>query len=61
MDPTDAEGRRELLTELLAAFGEASEIRPPLQCDYGYQTTDRGPHLHQLGRGADGCRHDHDR
>jgi maltose O-acetyltransferase len=38
MDPTDHQRRRELLTELLGAFGEGSEIRPPLQCDYGYQT-----------------------
>jgi maltose O-acetyltransferase len=38
MDPTDHERRRELLTELLGAFGEGSEIRPPLWCDYGYQT-----------------------
>jgi maltose O-acetyltransferase len=38
MDPTDHQRRRELLTELLGVFGEGSEIRPPLQCDYGYQT-----------------------
>jgi maltose O-acetyltransferase len=38
MDPTDHERRRELLAELLGAFGEGSEIRPPLRCDYGYQT-----------------------
>jgi len=38
MDPTDHQRRRELLAELLGAFGEGSEIRPPLQCDYGYQT-----------------------
>jgi maltose O-acetyltransferase len=38
MDPTDHQRRRELLTELLGAFGEGSEIRPPLRCDYGYQT-----------------------
>jgi maltose O-acetyltransferase len=37
-DPTDQPRRRELLTELLGAFGEGSEIRPPLRCDYGYQT-----------------------
>lgn len=30
--------RRELLEELFGAFGEKSEIRPPLYCDYGYQT-----------------------
>ena len=39
MDPTDHHRRRSLLVELLGAFGEESEIRPPLQCDYGYQTT----------------------
>ncbi|HET7325686.1 MAG TPA: sugar O-acetyltransferase [Nocardioidaceae bacterium] len=38
MDPTDHERRRELLTELLGAYGKGSEIRPPLQCDYGFQT-----------------------
>ena len=39
MDPTDHDRRREILTELLGAFGAGSEIRPPLRCDYGYQTT----------------------
>src|SRR3712207_7663785 len=39
MDPTDDEGRRGILTELLGAFGPGSEIRPPFHCDYGYQTT----------------------
>lgn len=38
-DPADHERRRELLTELLGGFGEGSEIRPPLHCDYGRQTT----------------------
>jgi maltose O-acetyltransferase len=38
IDPTDPERRRELLTELLGGFGDGSEIRPPLHCDYGYQT-----------------------
>lgn len=38
LGPTDPDRRRNLLTELLGAFGEGSEIRPPLQCDYGYQT-----------------------
>lgn len=38
MDPNDGAGRRDLLVELLGAFGEGSEIRPPLHCDYGYQT-----------------------
>lgn len=38
MDPTDHERRSDLLVELLGALGEGSEIRPPLQCDYGYQT-----------------------
>ncbi|WP_328469312.1 sugar O-acetyltransferase [Actinoplanes sp. NBC_00393] len=39
IDPTDYDRRRELLTELLGSFGEGSEIRPPLHCDYGYQTS----------------------
>ena len=38
LDPTDATTRHHLLTELLGAFGEGSEIRPPFRCDYGYQT-----------------------
>lgn len=38
MDPTDQEGRRKLLTELLGGFGAGSEIRPPVRLDYGYQT-----------------------
>jgi maltose O-acetyltransferase len=38
-DPTDHDRQRALLTELLGAFGDASEIRPPLQCDYGHQTS----------------------
>ncbi len=29
--------RRRLLDDLLGDFGEGSEIRPPLYCDYGYQ------------------------
>jgi maltose O-acetyltransferase len=37
-DPTDGTTRHRLLTELLGAFGEGSEIRPPFRCDYGYQT-----------------------
>jgi maltose O-acetyltransferase len=39
MDPTDHEGRRRLLTELLGSFGQDSDIRPPFRCDYGYQTS----------------------
>jgi maltose O-acetyltransferase len=38
-DPTGAATHRAILTELLAAFGEGSEIRPPFYCDYGYQTS----------------------
>ena len=38
-DPTGATTLRAILTELLAAFGEGSEIRPPFYCDYGYQTS----------------------
>lgn len=29
--------RRRILEDLLGAFGEESEIRPPIYCDYGYQ------------------------
>lgn len=39
MDPTAYEERRALLRELFGAFGDDSEIRPPLQVDYGYRTT----------------------
>jgi maltose O-acetyltransferase len=37
-DPADAQARRVLLRELLGSAGEGTEIRPPLYCDYGYQT-----------------------
>jgi len=37
-DPVDAQARLALLRELLGSFGEGTEIRPPLYCDYGYQT-----------------------
>lgn len=37
-DPTDSAGLRVLLEELLGAFGEGSEIRPPLHVDYGVHT-----------------------
>lgn len=29
--------RRRILTDLLGGFGEGSEVRPPMYCDYGYQ------------------------
>ena len=38
-DPSDSAARRAAFVELLGAFGEDSEIRPPFYCDYGYQTT----------------------
>lgn len=31
--------RRRLLDELLGTVGDGVEIRPPLRCDYGYQTS----------------------
>jgi maltose O-acetyltransferase len=37
-DPGDPQARRAVLRELLGALGEGTEIRPPLRCDYGYQT-----------------------
>jgi maltose O-acetyltransferase len=36
-DPSEIDGRHAVLRDLLGSFGEGSEIRPPLQCDYGYQ------------------------
>jgi len=39
MDPTQHEAVRAVLVELLGAFGDGSEIRPPLHCDYGFRTT----------------------
>jgi maltose O-acetyltransferase len=36
-DPSDPAARRALLVELLGSLGEATEIRPPLYCDYGRQ------------------------
>lgn len=38
IDPNDRAGRHALLRELLGAFGENSEIRPPFHCDYGAHT-----------------------
>ncbi len=35
----DPEARAELLAALLGEIGEGVEIRPPLQVDYGYQTS----------------------
>ncbi len=35
--PAEASLRRRILGDLLAAFGEGSEIRPPFWCEYGYQ------------------------
>jgi maltose O-acetyltransferase len=37
-DPSDPQARLAVLRELLGSLGEGSEIRPPLRCDYGYQT-----------------------
>ena len=36
---TDRDERMRLLRDLFAAFGDGSEVRPPLHCDYGSQTT----------------------
>lgn len=38
LPPTDSASRAKLLGQLLGSFGEGSEVRPPFQCDYGYQT-----------------------
>lgn len=37
MSVHDGAERRGVLLELLGHFGEGSEIRPPLRCDYGYR------------------------
>jgi maltose O-acetyltransferase len=37
-DPADPQARLALLRELLGSLGEGTEVRPPLYCDYGYQT-----------------------
>ena len=37
--PAEPERRTAMLRELLGAVGEGTVLRPPLQCDYGYQTT----------------------
>jgi maltose O-acetyltransferase len=37
-DPADPTARLALLHELLGSVGEGTEVRPPLYCDYGYQT-----------------------
>lgn len=34
----DHAGRYAILKELLGAIGEGSVLRPPIRCDYGYQT-----------------------
>lgn len=31
--------RQAILTDLLGSIGEGTEVRPPLYCDYGYQTS----------------------
>ncbi|MEI6666127.1 MAG: sugar O-acetyltransferase [Chloroflexota bacterium] len=36
--PKDIDERHRLLRELLGAFGDGSELRPPVHFDYGYQT-----------------------
>jgi len=36
--PADAATRRRILDDLLGSLGEGTEIRPPLYCDYGYNT-----------------------
>lgn len=43
-DPADQPALRAVLSQLLGALGEGTEVRPPLYCDYGYQTS--------IGRGG---------
>jgi maltose O-acetyltransferase len=37
-DPADPDAALAVLRELLGSLGEGSVIRPPLYCDYGFQT-----------------------
>lgn len=37
-DPADPQARLAVPRELLGSVGKGTEIRPPLYCDYGYQT-----------------------
>jgi maltose O-acetyltransferase len=37
-EPGDPVARRRILDALLGSLGEGAEIRPPLYCDYGYNT-----------------------
>ena len=37
--PQTPQGFPSWILDLLAAFGDGSEIRPPFYCDYGYQTS----------------------
>jgi maltose O-acetyltransferase len=60
-DPSNPQARRAVLRELLGSLGEGTEIRPPLYCDYGYQSHVGGADLHQLRRRPVGCGLDHDR
>jgi maltose O-acetyltransferase len=36
--PADPRAQKRILDELLGSVGEGTEVRPPLYCDYGYQT-----------------------
>jgi maltose O-acetyltransferase len=36
-DPSEPQARRAILQELFGFLGEGAEVRPPVQCDYGYQ------------------------
>jgi maltose O-acetyltransferase len=48
-DPADLQAGLALLRELLGSIGEGTEIRPPLYCDYGYQTHVRARTFINLG------------
>jgi maltose O-acetyltransferase len=37
-DPSDPEARLAVLRQLLGSLGDGAETRPPLRCEYGYQT-----------------------
>lgn len=39
MDPSDEDGARAVLRELLGSLGDGTEIRAPFFCEYGHHTT----------------------
>ena len=60
-EPTTGITVRQILAQLLGALGDATEVRPPLYCEYGYQLQDRRQDVHQLRTRGARRRDDNDR